>query len=53
MRNNRKITRYIERIARIHDEQSGDLNVADVTRLLALLTCLKAELTAYLRKMKL
>ena len=31
MRNNRKITRYIERIARIHDEQSGDLNVADVT----------------------
>ena len=53
MRNHRKISKYIERITRIHAGRSGDLNVDDATRILALLICLKAELTAYLRKMKL
>ena len=52
MRNHRKISKYIEIIARIHNGRSGDLNVDDAIRLLALLTCLKAELIAYLRKMK-
>jgi len=53
MRNHRKIARYIERIIQINDSRSGDLNVEDATRLLAILTCLKLELTAYLKKMKL
>ena len=53
MRNNRKIDKYIERIGQIHAGGSGDLSVADATRMLAIIKCLEAALTAFLFKRKL
>ncbi len=53
MRSNRKIGEYVERINQINGHRTGDLNVADATRMLAVIKCLEAALTAYLLKMKL
>ena len=53
MRNNPKISRYIQRISQIHDKSGGDLTVAHASLMLAILKCLERALTSYLSRMKL
>ncbi len=47
-----QITTYIERLQKIHYESSADLTVSQVQKMLAILKCLEAVLTAFLIKMK-
>jgi len=48
-----KTAEYIDRLAQLHYDNAGNLSVRTATRMLAVLKCLEAALTAYLRKVEL